>query len=201
MVKKNRQKKKKDLLDITSKRELAIALLIGGGVITVAALSPALLAAAIPSAMVLKEGDTKKKRKIQKVLNTMEREGAIKVKRRAEKAEVVLTKKGEKTATTHYIRQKLEQAKERRSKSWDGKWRIVIFDIPSRQRIVRDALRYLIKKLGMYQLQKSVWVYPHDCSKEIEEIKSFFGIPDDSLRFIVTDSIGPDKKIRKNFNI
>src|SRR3989344_2261550 len=45
-----------------------------------------------------------------------------------------------------------------KSKTWDGKWRIVLFDIPEKYKKVRDALRYHIKKLGFHELQKSVFV-------------------------------------------
>jgi len=198
MVKKRQQKRK--LLDVRSRKELAIALLMTGGVITVGFISPALLAAAIPSAMLFKEKDKESKRKIRQTLSRMERDGLVKIRRREEKAEIILTEKGKKNATKHYMYHQLERFQDKKPK-WDGKWRVVVFDIPQDQRIVRDAFRYLIKKLGMYQLQKSVWVYPHDCEKEVTELKEFFEIPEEAIRLIVTDSIGPDKKIRKKFNI
>lgn len=43
---------------------------------------------------------------------------------------------------------------------WDGKWRILIFDIPEKLRRYRDFLRTELSSLGFYQLQKSVWVHP-----------------------------------------
>ncbi len=41
---------------------------------------------------------------------------------------------------------------------WDGKWRIVIFDIPEQKRIVRNLFRRNLKKWGFKHLQKSVWI-------------------------------------------
>src|SRR3989338_118105 len=53
-------------------------------------------------------------------------------------------------------------------KIWDGKWRIVIFDIPENERRrMRDAMRQKLQKIGFYQMQKSVWVFPYPCEKEI----------------------------------
>lgn len=43
-------------------------------------------------------------------------------------------------------------------KKWDGKFRIVIFDIPEQKRILRNMFRRVLKKWGFKQLQKSVWV-------------------------------------------
>lgn len=41
---------------------------------------------------------------------------------------------------------------------WDGKLRIVIFDIPEQKRVIRNLFRRNIKKWGFKPLQKSVWV-------------------------------------------
>ena len=43
-------------------------------------------------------------------------------------------------------------------KAWDGKWRIVIFDIPDQKRIIRNLFRRNLKKWGFKHLQKSVWI-------------------------------------------
>jgi len=45
---------------------------------------------------------------------------------------------------------------------WDGKWRIVIFDIPEQKRIIRNLFRRNLKKWGFEQLQKSVWISKMD---------------------------------------
>ena len=43
-------------------------------------------------------------------------------------------------------------------KIWDKKWRIVVFDIPEKQRGARDSLRTYLKKLDFYELQKSIFI-------------------------------------------
>lgn len=40
---------------------------------------------------------------------------------------------------------------------WDGRWRIVVFDIPESKRLVRDILRSRLKIWGFQPWQKSVW--------------------------------------------
>jgi len=57
---------------------------------------------------------------------------------------------------------------------WDGKWRIVVFDIPKDKKKIREAFRFHIKRLGFYQLQKSVFVYPHRCNNEVEFLIEFY---------------------------
>lgn len=41
---------------------------------------------------------------------------------------------------------------------WDGKWRIVVFDIPESKRLIRNLFRRNLKKWGFKHLQKSVWI-------------------------------------------
>lgn len=41
---------------------------------------------------------------------------------------------------------------------WDGKWRIVVWDIPEQKRIIRNLFRRNLKKWGFKNLQKSVWI-------------------------------------------
>ena len=61
-------------------------------------------------------------------------------------------------------------------KKWDGAWRVMIFDVPVSMNKARSAFRATIKDLGMYQLQKSVWVYPYPCEDEILFTANFFNI-------------------------
>lgn len=61
-------------------------------------------------------------------------------------------------------------------KPWDGKWRIVVFDIPQKQAAVRDRLRGKLKELGFGMLQKSTWVSPHDFVQDIREFLAFHNL-------------------------
>lgn len=54
-----------------------------------------------------------------------------------------------------------------RKEEWDGKWRIVFFDIPEAQRKVRDDLRLELKKLGFGRWQRSAWATPFDIAEEL----------------------------------
>jgi hypothetical protein len=64
----------------------------------------------------------------------------------------------------------------RKPERWDGKWRLVIFDIPESQNKARWALRRKLKDLGFYQCQKSAWIHPFPCLEEIEFLKDVLNI-------------------------
>lgn len=137
------------------------------------------------------------RKKISNVFSRLRREGCIKIEKRGHQIYISLTEKGKKKAGWLQI----DSLKIKRPKKWDGKWRIVIFDISQLKKIYREALRGKLKELGFYPLQKSVWVYPFDCCDEIEVLKEFFGLSKEEIRLIVAESIGDDSKLRKIFKI
>lgn len=61
---------------------------------------------------------------------------------------------------------------------WDGKWRVVIWDIPEKRRMTRDLLRYKLKQLGFEKLQRSIWVTKKDCTKVLQDFINKVGIKD-----------------------
>ncbi len=89
----------------------------------------------------------------------------------------------------------------KKPKVWDEKWRIIVFDIPEKQKKrARNALREKLQKLNFYQLQKSVWVYPYSCEKEIQFLCEFFDI-NPFVNIIIAEKIYDDTKLRKYFKL
>ncbi len=71
---------------------------------------------------------------------------------------------------------------------WDGKWRLVIWDVPEKRRIARDLLRYKLKQLGFQCFQKSVWGCKKNCTKELRSFIKKVGI-EDWVMVLETDNI------------
>lgn len=112
----------------------------------------------------------KQKQAFRNTLNRLEKRGLIIGERKKGKVAYLLSDAGEKLAKR--IKLKLELAK---SKRWDGKWRILLFDIPEKVRGKRDFFRKELCDFGFYQLQKSVWVYPYPLPQD------FFDLWDDFI--------------------
>ncbi len=53
---------------------------------------------------------------------------------------------------------------------WDGKWRIVVFDIPESKRLVRDILRSRLKMWGFKPWQKSVWASKKNITDKLRNL-------------------------------
>ena len=74
------------------------------------------------------------------------------------------------------------------NEKWDGKWRLVIWDVPEKRRITRDLLRYKLKQLGFQRFQKSVWACKKNCTKELRDFIKKTGI-EDWVMVIESDNI------------
>ncbi len=108
----------------------------------------------------------------------------------------VLTDKGKR----FLLKYEIDKLQLRRTQKWDGRWRIIIFDIPENKKSARDALRGKFNELGMYQLQKSVFVYPFDCKKEIDFVSDFFGVANDIL-YLRGDVYEVERDIKNFFGL
>lgn len=63
-------------------------------------------------------------------------------------------------------------------KDWDGKWRIIIFDIPEQNRRIRKALRSRLKMWEFEMWQRSVWATKKDIARELNLFIKEVGIED-----------------------
>lgn len=85
--------------------------------------------------------------------------------------------------------------------NWDGKWRIVMLDLPEERKSDRDSLRYLLKKAGFVMLKNSVWISPHPFEHFFANIKKDLGLTTE-IFICVTDSLDTesDKAVHELFN-
>lgn len=186
-------------LDTAGTKELLIGLIAVGGVITIASLEPALLAAAIPLARMYKGDDRKRIVKTDAAFGYMRRRKYIEVEEHDSGITVRITKQGLFSTKNKILR--LLPSTIPRPKRWDKQWRLIMFDIPTEHRATRNAFRTLIRRIGAVQLQKSVWIYPFDCSEQIELFKRFFELSGEELRVAIASYVGEDSKFRTLFKI
>jgi len=164
------------------------------GAIYVAATSPYFIL------NVMKEFRKRKRYKKKRVYDTfyrLQKEGCLEIGKRNHQIYIALTKKGRRRAGRFQI----NSLEIKKPKKWDGKWKLVIFDIPQHQRIKREAFRGKLKELGFYPLQKSVWVCPYKCDGEISLLREFFGLSDKEIRMITAEKIENDAFLKKIFKL
>jgi len=52
------------------------------------------------------------------------------------------------------------------AREWDGRWRLVLFDVPTAQNSHRTRLRRYLRDKGFGYLQNSVWITPDSLDAE-----------------------------------
>ena len=100
----------------------------------------------------------------------LKRKGYIRIKNLEHKKGVILTRKGAEKALR--VQWKTQQKQKRK----DGKWQMVIFDIPEDKKVLREILRGALRTIGYQRLQDSVWICPYEAEKETEETIREYGI-------------------------
>lgn len=109
---------------------------------------------------------------------------------------ITITKEG-KTKILKYALDRLEVKK---PKSWDEKWRVVIYDIPARDRSLQLVIRDALKAIGFYQMQKSVYLYPHPCYDEVEFLRLYYGVGA-MVKYLLVTKLEDDAPYRQYFGI
>ena len=141
-------------------------------------------------------GQKQKKWYVWKVLKEMERSGLLEKGVRKGKTGYQLTKKGEELAAGYELHT-LDIHKPWR---WDHKWRLVLADISEAKRDARNELRSVLVSLGFVVLQKSAWIYPYPCAKEVVLLKKKFGLGREVL-YLEVDILENDQELRDIFNL
>ena len=129
------------------------------------------------------------------MVGRLARNGWVEKKETPEGTKVIITDKGKKQVLLF----QLEELRPKKEK-WDGKWRIVFFDVEEEKRKKRDDLRRYLKKLGLWQMQKSVWVCPYDCEKEIKYLREVLGVPHE-VKLGLLERLENERELKEIFGL
>lgn len=129
--------------------------------------------------------DARERASYQRAVKTLQRRRYAKLTKKKGTWVLIVTEAG-KRRLQEVAFDKMHIAK---TKHWDGKWRIVLFDIPETNRYARGIFRDRLKSLGFYQFQKSAFVLPFPCADELDAIIQYFNITE-HVTFFSTNSLG-----------
>ena len=136
-------------------------------------------------------------RRITQGLKRLEQDGLITLTGEYAKRRVKITEKGraiiEKIEFGEYVIP--EPA------FWDGKWRVLIFDISERRRRTRTQLRRLLDGAGFMRIQDSVWVHPYPCDEFISLVRAHLKSGVGEMRIFVAEALESDKSLREHFRL
>ncbi len=128
-------------------------------------------------------------------INKLEKKGLLYLDKKGNMARVQLTGEGDRELAKYTA-----EAETLKPKKWDGKWRLVIFDIKETKKGKRNRIRRNLTKLGFEKLQNSVWVYPYECENFIAFLKGDCKI-DQGVLYLESEKIQDDDWLKKKFRI
>ena len=166
-----------------------------GGLITLAMLSP------IDGSKIVKALLKQLKYKLKQIRSSayyLRKRGMVEfIAEDSKNVTVKITNDGKKYLKTFDIDNMILNKPER----WDGKWRLVIFDVPEKYKKAREALRRKLKELDLIRFQDSVWITPYPCDDEIRFLREIFTIPFNVDIVETNDLKHHEIKLKKYFNI
>ena len=98
-------------------------------------------------------------------LSYLHKRGYLKYQKDQENISIKLTTKGK----IKLLENKPDDAK-------DGKWRLLSFDIPEKEKGKRNRFRAAIKRIGFKQVQKSLWACPLVKANKVELAINYYKV-------------------------
>ena len=85
-------------------------------------------------------------------------------------------------------------------KHWDKKWRLVLYDVPTRDKTLGDMIRQALRTLGFYAIQDSAYIYPYSCFEQIEFLREYYHLGD-NVQYMVVEHIERDNALKTYFDL
>jgi hypothetical protein len=136
--------------------------------------------------------------RIKQALMRLEQNGLIQMSGEGRRRKIHLTQQGEEKINALYTGAYVIPLPVR----WDGKWRLVMFDVPEKRKKVRDILRMLLRSAGFIHFQDSAWIQPYPCDELVTLLRSHLGSGKGEIRYLAVSFIDEsDYAFRKHFNL
>src|SRR3990167_971424 len=100
---------------------------------------------------------------LRRTVKRLERQRIVEMEEKEGQTFIAITERGKRKI----LKYALDTLTIQKPLVWDRKWRIVMYDIPK-------------KRMKFLQIQKSVYLTPYPCENEIEFIRSYLGVAENT---------------------
>ncbi|MFH0937298.1 MAG: hypothetical protein V1808_03310 [Candidatus Daviesbacteria bacterium] len=129
------------------------------------------------------------RKELGKIIKRLDKQELIDISQKDGKTQITITDKGKKKLLEYDFENINLQAKRP-----DGKWRLIIFDIPEDKKRNRDAFRRKLLQLNCVWVQDSVFASAYPIQKEIDFLCHYLGISD-YVTLAIVDRIERGEKL------
>ena len=109
---------------------------------------------------------------------------------------IELTEKGK----AKFIKINLQEITLQKPAKWDGKWRLIIYDVKKDKRSLGEVFRRFLRKLYFLKLQRSAYLTPFPCKDEIEFLRQYHDLGKEVL-YIEVDKLENEQAYKNFFGI
>jgi hypothetical protein len=177
---------------------IVLTTLAVSGVLTAALVAPNILQLFDYLNPISRRNTIRFNKRIVQALSRLEQRGLIRITGEDKKREIHLTTQGDALIDALYAGAYVIP----RPVRWDGKWRLVMFDVPEKRKKVRDTLRLLLRSAGFIHFQDSAWIQPYPCDELVTLLRSHLGSGKGEIRYLTISFIDEsDYVFRKHFDL
>ncbi len=193
------QQTKKTTEERNEKLKKILLLLAGGAALATAIAMPGtarLFRTFLPEKSDWEDWKMFNKKYLRQTIGRLAREKVVTIKEEKDYAIVEITEKGRKKVLQFAV----ESLTIEKPNRWDGKWRLVAYDIWSGRKVLRDRLQGILKGAGFYPLQESLYLHAYPCEQQIEFLRSYLDV-EGEVRLIIAEKIENDSPFRTYFGV
>ena len=133
---------------------------------------------------------------LQRTIKRLQKQKLVETTEENGKQVVILTKAGRR----RILKYSLDELSIQKPTHWDGRWRMVIYDVEDRRKQLRDLFRSTLRGLGFYKLQESVWLYPYPCEEQVTFLREYYGVGNEVL-YVIATKLEDDTPYRTYFGL
>jgi len=133
---------------------------------------------------------------LKRTLNRLEQQKLVEIIEEKGLQVVKITESGKRRILRHAIDELLIE----KPRVWDGKWRLVSYDIPGNLKQLRKMFRERLCVWGFFPLHESVLLHAYPCEKQVEFLREYLGVGE-HIRIFTVSKIENDKPFKDFFGI
>ena len=176
-----------------------LALLGHGAVLAAAFLAPKSAPALLPIIQGTSNWDMWKQYNVsylQRTLRRLEQQKDVEITEKDGKQIIALTKNGARKILKYSI----DALAVEKPKRWDTMWRLVLYDVPVKEKRLGDVMRQALRAIGFYAIQDSVYVFPYPCFNQIEFLREYYNLGD-KIQYMLVQTIERDAAFKTYFGL
>jgi len=133
---------------------------------------------------------------LKRTLRRLERQKMVEIAEGKGIQIIKITESGKRRILRHAIDELLIE----KPRSWDGRWRLVSYDIPGNLKALRKTFREYLCLWGFFPLHESVLLHAYPCEKQVEFLREYLGVGE-YVRIFMVSKIENDRLFRDFFGI